>query len=314
MKIVLMEDLGVSPGRIEKEAGKLRELGHEFAAFSGSSDLEEQLKQTEDADVIILANMPMSEKLIENNPNLKFIDVAFTGYDHIPTALAASKGIAVSNASGYATDAVAEAALWGMLDQMRHLDDLQDRCRDGKSKAGIRGRLLKGKTVGIIGAGAIGKAAARLAKAFGAEIVGYARRKITDPVFDRQLDLDDLLEQSDVVSLHVPLTEQTRGLIGKEQLQNMKKDAILVNTARGPVVDQRALAEALEKGEIGGAYIDVFDAEPPLQKDLPILQAKNCTVTPHIGFDSQESMDLRADIVFDNLYSWLEGNQKNKIC
>lgn len=314
MKIVLLEDLGVSEQRIEEEAKKLEKLGHEFNSFSRTDDLNEQLEETKDADVIILANMPMNEKLIQNNPNLKFIDVAFTGVDHIPTALAKEKGIAVSNASGYATDAVAELAIFGMINRLRKLDELQNRCRDGKTKAGIRGNLLKGKTVGIIGAGEIGKAVAKLASAFGANVIGYNRSPITDPVFSRQLDLKDLLEESDLISLHVPLTESTKNLLSAEEFSLMKPSAILVNTARGPVVNQKDLAEALNSGKIAGAFIDVFDKEPPLDPNTDLLQAKNCTVTPHVGFDSVESMEKRADIVFDNLYSWLNGNQKNTIC
>ncbi len=314
MKIVLLEDLGVSPEWIEKEAEKLRAMGHTFESYARTTDLDLLKKESEGADVIMLANMPMDASLIEADPNLKFIDVAFTGVDHIPVALAKEKGIAISNASGYANDAVAELAAFMSTDLLRHVSQLEERCRQGGTKAGLRGSLLKGKTVGIVGAGEIGTQTARLLKAFGCRVLGYRRHKITDPVYDAQVDLDTLLKESDIVSLHVPLTDSTRHMIGKEQLALMKPSAILINTARGAAVDEQALVEALNNGQIAGAGIDVFDLEPPLPKDYPLLQAKNTIVTPHIGFDSIESMEKRAEIVFDNLYAFLDGKQNNKIC
>lgn len=313
MKIVLLENLGVSAQRIEQEKNKLNALNHEFYAYEKTTDLDVLLEETKDADVIMLANMPLDAKIIENNPNLKLIDVAFTGVDHIPTQLAKEKGIAISNASGYANDSVAELAIMMMIDCIREVTPLSKRAREGQTKASIRGRLLKGKTVGIVGAGEIGTATARLCKAFGCKVIGYRRSPITDPIYDKQCTLEELLQTSDIVSLHVPLNENTKHMISSQQLAMMKKDAILINTARGAVVDNQALAKALNEGQIGAAGIDVFDVEPPLSLDEPLLHSKNTIVTPHIGFDSVESMELRADIVFDNLYSWLNGEQKNKI-
>lgn len=314
MKIVLLEDLGVAPEVIEKEAEKLKAMGHTFEAYSKTTDLEVLKEETKDADILLLANMPLDAQVVEADPHLKFIDVAFTGVDHVPVALCKEKGIAISNASGYANDAVAELVALMSIDRLRHVSELENRCRKGKTKAGIRGNLLKGKTVGIVGAGSIGTTTARLLKAFGCKLLGFQRHPITDPVYDAQVDLDTLLKESDVVSLHVPLTESTRHLIGKEQLALMKPTAVLINTARGAVVDEQALAEALNKGQIAGAGIDVFDIEPPLPLDHPLLQAKNTIVTPHIGFDSVESMEKRAEIVFDNLYAFLQGSQLNSIC
>lgn len=313
MKIVLLENLGVSAQRIEQEKNKLNALNHDFYAYEKTTDLDVLLEETKDADVIMLANMPLDAKIIENNPNLKLIDVAFTGVDHIPTQLAKEKGISISNASGYANDSVAELAIMMMIDCIREVTPLSKRAREGQTKIGIRGRLLKGKTVGIVGAGEIGTATARLCKAFGCNVIGYRRSPITDPIYDKQCSLEELLQTSDIVSLHVPLTENTKHMISSQQLAMMKKDAILINTARGAVVDNQALAKALNEGQIGAAGIDVFDVEPPLSLDEPLLHSKNTIVTPHIGFDSVESMELRADIVFDNLYSWLNGEQKNKI-
>lgn len=313
MKIVLLEDLAIPSSELENYVQKLDSLGHIFLAYPKTNDVEALKKEVKDADVVMLANMPLPLEVLEAAPNVQFIDVAFTGVDHIPVAAAKEKGITISNASGYATEAVAELVLSETIFALRKLAALQARGKEGFSKEGLRGQLLQGKTIGIVGAGAIGREVARLCKAFGCKVLGYNRSDITDPNFDAQLPLEDLLVQSDVVTLHVPYTPETKGLIGKEQLEAMKPSAILVNTARGPIVDEKALIEALQKGTISGAILDVFDQEPPLPADYPLLKAPNVILTPHVGFDSQESMKLRAKIVFDNLFAWLDHQPQNVI-
>ena len=314
MRIVLLESLGVSEGVIEKHAQKLENMGHSFTAYEKNTDPAVQVERCRNADAVMLANMPLSEAVIDKAEHLKFIDVAFTGVDHIPMEAARKKGIAVSNASGYATQAVAELCVSFMIQLLRNVNKTEKRCRTSGTKDGLIGNLLCGKTVGIVGAGAIGKRTAALCKAFGCTVLAYNRSKITDAsVVDRQVSLEELLSSADIVSLHCPLTAETKGMIGKEQLAQMKKTAFLINTARGGVVDQDALAAALSDGQIAGAALDVFDKEPPLPEDHPLLHAPNTIVTPHIGFASVESLEQRADIVFENLYSWLEGRQLNAV-
>lgn len=313
MKIVLLENLGCSPKLLEKNAAKLTSLGHEFKIFQKTADLDKLREEVADADVIMLANMPFPAEALAAAKNAKFIDVAFTGVDHIPMEDAKKRGIAVSNASGYADEAVAELAISFMIQLLRKLPEAETRTRSGGTKAGLPARLLQGKTVGIIGAGAIGKRVAQLCKAFGAKVIAHNRRKVDEPAIDANAGLPELLEEADIVSLHCPLTPETRNLLGKDEFARMKKSAFLINTARGPVVDNTALAEALNNGEIAGAAIDVFDMEPPLPADYPILQAKNAILTPHLAFYSEESLEKRAETAFDNLYAWLEGKQQNKI-
>ncbi len=313
MRIVLLESLGISDGVIAKHAQKLENMGHSFTAYEKNTDPAVQVERCRNADAVMLANMPLSEAVIDKAEHLKFIDVAFTGVDHIPMEAARKKGIAVSNASGYATQAVAELCVSFMIQLLRNVNKTEKRCRTGGTKDGLIGNLLCGKTVGIVGAGAIGKRTAALCKAFGCTVLAYNRSKITDASVDRQVSLEELLSSADIVSLHCPLTAETKGMIGKEQLALMKKTAFLINTARGGVVDQDALAAALSDGQIAGAALDVFDKEPPLPEDHPLLHAPNTIVTPHIGFASVESLEQRADIVFENLYSWLEGRQLNAV-
>lgn len=311
MKIVLLESLGVSEELMSKHVRKLSDMGHTFVSFEKDTDPKVQLERSRDADVIMLANMPLDASVVENAESLKFIDVAFTGVDHVPVEKAKARGVAVSNASGYATQAVAELCVSFMIQLLRNVGKTEQKCRSGGTKAGLIGSLLCGKTVGIVGAGAIGRRTAELCKAFGCTVIAYNRSAVSDPAIDEQVSLDELLERSDIVSLHCPLTADTKGLIGKAQLAKMKNTAILLNTARGGVVEQDDLAEALRDGQIAGAALDVFDKEPPLAEDHPLLQAPNTVVTPHIAFASIESMEQRAEIVFQNLYSWLDGKQIN---
>lgn len=313
VKIALLEDLGCSPELLDKNAKKLAEMGHELNVHARSTDPEVIKKEIADADVIMLANMPLPAQALDAAGNAKFIDVAFTGVDHIPVENAKKRGIAISNASGYADEAVAELCISFMIQLLRQLNEAQERCRQGGTKAGLSARLIQGKTVGLIGAGAIGKRLAALLKAFGARVIAHNRREARDPNIDASVSLDELLADSDIVSLHCPLTPETKGMIGKNELKKMKKDAILINTARGLVVDNKALAEALDSGQIAGAACDVFDMEPPLPPDYPLVNAKNVIITPHLAFYSQEALEKRAEIAFDNLYAWLDGRQQNKV-
>ena len=313
MRIVLLESLGCSPELVEENAAKLRALGHEFITFPKTADPAQLLNETKDATVLMLANMPLPADVLAKSPVVKFIDVAFTGVDHIPVADAHARGIAISNASGYADESVAELCISLMIQLLRHLGEAEELCRNGGTKAGLGANLLQGKTVGLIGAGAIGKRLAALCKAFGCTVLAHNRRPVVDPAIDENVSLDELLRRSDIVSLHCPLTPETKGLIGSAQLAKMKKTAFLINTARGPVVDNAALAQALNEGVIAGAACDVFDMEPPLPKDYPLLHCKNIILTPHLAFYSQEALEERAKIAFANLYAWLDGKQTNKI-
>ena len=313
MKIVLLEELGVSETVLEKYSKKLEEMGHTFVSYKKDTNIETQIERVKDADVLMIANMPLDKKVIENANNLKFIDVAFTGVDHIPVEEAKQRNIAISNASGYATQAVAELCISFMIQLLRKIKENEESCRKGGTKEGLIGNLLCGKTVGIVGAGKIGKKVAELCKAFGCKVIAYNRSTINDNSIDEQVSLEELLKNSDIVSLHCPLTSETKGMIGKEQLKLMKETAILINTARGDVVKSADLAEALQNGTIAGVACDVFEKEPPLQLDYSLLNTPNTIVTPHMAFSSVESMEERAEIVFYNLFSWLDGKQKNKI-
>ena len=315
MKIVLLESLGIPAELLKSYADKLEAKGHTFAAYEKNTDAQVQIDRAQDADVIMIANMPLKGEVIRACKNLKFINVAFTGVDHVDLAAAKEMGVKVSNASGYSTQSVAELALGMMLSLLRNVPQVEERCRAGKTKDGLVGTELRGKTVGIVGAGAIGQNTGRLCKAFGCKVIAYNHRpkQAAEGTIDEFVDLDTLTRESDIISLNCPLNDSTRGMFDFERIAMMKKTAILINVARGPVVDSRALADALNEGRIAGAGIDVFETEPPLPVDHPLLHTPNTIVTPHVAFASKESMALRAQIVFDSLDSFLAGKQVNVI-
>lgn len=314
MKIVLLESLGVSDQVLADCARPLTEAGHTFEAYPKDTDPQVQIARAKDADVIMLANMPLKGEVISACDNLKYIDIAFTGVDHVDLDAARAKNVKVSNAAGYSTQAVAELSVCMMLNLLRNVPQVEERCRQGKTKDGLVGSELQGKTVGIIGVGAIGERTAKLCDAFGCKVLGYKRHvNGNEPSYIEFVSLDELLSRSDIVSLHCPLNDESRHLINRESIAKMKKGAYLINEARGPVVDSEALAEALNSGYLAGAGIDVFEVEPPLDVNHPLLHSKNTIVTPHVAFASAESMEARAHIVFDNIVKWMEGNQVNVI-
>ena len=314
MNIVLLESLGVPEEVLNACAKPLVDAGHTFKAYPKDADPKVQIERAKDADVIMIANMPLSGEVISACPNLKYIDVAFTGVDHVDLDAARAKGVKVSNAAGYSNEAVAELTLCMMLALLRNVPQVEARCRAGQTKDGLVGVELMGKTVGIVGVGAIGTRTAELCHAFGCKVLGNKRHVRGDePDYIEFVSLEELLSRSDIVSLHCPLNEDSRGMINKNTIAKMKPGALLINAARGPVVDSQALADALNNGDLGGAGIDVFETEPPLTLDHPLLHSKNTIVTPHVAFASAESMETRCKIVFDNIAQWMDGHQTNII-
>lgn len=314
MNIVLMESLGVDDSILNDYILKLKDKGHDFKVYNRSDDIKVQKEQIKDADIVIIANMPLSGEVISSAKRLKFINVAFTGVDHLDVSRAKGLGIDISNASGYSNESVCELTICMILTLLRNVREVEKRCREYKTKDGLVGSELNGKVVGIVGTGKIGSRVAQILSAFGCKILaynGFSNKADTDII--TYLPLKEMLEMSDIVTLHCPISEKSRHIINKQTLSCMKKDAILINTARGGVVDSSALAWALNNDMIRAAAVDVFDVEPPLDDSEPLLKAKNTLLTPHIAFASKESMLKRAKIVFENIDMWLSGNQINKI-
>lgn len=316
MNIVLMEPLGVSEEKISALAKALMEAGHKFTAYdSVATEKEEMAARAKNADALIIANHPLPDAVIEACPNLKYISVAFVGIDHVGQASCKARGIPVSNTAGYCRDAVAELALGLTLDCLRNISACNQVVRHGGTKAGLVGHELCGKTVGIVGTGNTGIRAAQLYKAFGCRVLGYSRsqRPAAREAGVEYVTLEDLLRSSDIVSVHTPLNESTKGLISRERVGQMKQGAILINTSRGPIVDSQAVADALNSGHLAAFGTDVFETEPPVAENHPFFSAKNVVATPHVAFATVESLERRADMAFDNVAKWLDGTVQNRM-
>ena len=307
MKIAIIEPLGIDEKAVEKLKQDFLPENIELVYYnSAPQDDEEKIKRSEDADIVMLANMPLRKNVLEKCSKLKMISVAFTGVDHIDMDYCKANDIMVCNCSGYANEAVCELVFGMVVDLYRNIFAADEAVRTGKTKVGLSQFELCGKKFGIIGAGAIGLKVANVAKAFGCDVYVYSRTpKDIDGI--KFVSLDDLLSICDVVSVHVPLTKQTKDLINAENITKMKPTSLLINTARGPVVNAKALADALKNNIIAGAGVDVFDNEPPIAMDNPLLNAPNVVLTPHIGFATKEAMEKRAVIAFTNINKYLMG-------
>ena len=311
MKLVITEPLGISEAQAEvlKKEYLPADLEMVYCNTPPKDDAEKAAR-AQGAELVMLANMPFKENVLKELKDVKLLSVAFTGVDHVGMDYCKEHGIVVSNCSGYANEAVSELAIGLTLALYRRMIASDKAVREGKTRAGLLGIELSGKTFGVIGAGAIGKRTIALAKAFGCEVVFYNRGE-TEIEGAKFVELDELLAVSDVISLHVPLTAETKGLIGAKEIAKMKKTALLINAARGPVVDSRVLADALKEGRIAGAGIDVFEGEPPIAGDHPLLNAPNVILAPHVGFATQEAMEKRAVIAFKNVQAYLAGKPQN---
>ena len=309
MTIVCVESLGIPQNRFETLKAHYTAMGHSFTYYMDRREDEETLaERMRDADVAVISNIKLTASVLSQCTKLRYLSVAFTGLDHIDLEYCKAHDITVQNAAGYSTTAVSELAVGMMLDLLRNIVTLSELTHQGGSRGTFLGRELRGKTVGIIGTGAIGTATARLLLAFGAKVIAWSRseRPEVKALGVEYMPLDNLLRQSDIVSLHVPLCDETRGLIGERELALMKPTAMLVNTARGPVCDISAVGRALIESRIAGAAFDVFEHEPPLPIDHLLLSTNRCLVTPHVAFATEESFAARADIVFGHVDEWLK--------
>ena len=308
MNITCVEPLGISQEYFESIKVDFENKGHRFSYYMDRNESEQVLiDRMKDSDIVIISNIPLKQHVLEACGNLKMLSVAFTGLDHIDLEYCKQHGITVKNAAGYSTTAVSELAVGLMIDVMRKITELDLATRNGGTRNNYLGIELRGKTVGIVGTGAIGSATIKLLKAFGCNILAYSRteRQEIMALGVKYCTLDTLVAESDIISLHVPLNNETFHLIDSRLISMMKPSAILINTARGNVVDIDTLAQALKNGSIRGAGIDVFEKEPPLDTNHPLLSAPNCVVIPHIGYASREAFDIRAGIVLDNVRNFL---------
>ncbi len=314
MKIAFLEPLGISGESLKEIVERIVGTQHEITYYHDRNEDPAVLtERSQGADCVVLSNIKYSRDIMEKCPELKMICVAFTGVDLVDVDFCRERGIRVCNCAGYSTAAVADLVFGLVIDLARNILACNDAVRKGGTKQGLVGFELEGKKFGVIGAGAIGERVLKIAQAFGCETYAYNRsvKEIPGVTF---VSMEELLKTCDIVSVHVPQTVDTIGLIGKEQFAMMKKHALFINTARGPIVDSQALADALNEGTIAGAAVDVFEMEPPVPQEHALLHAKNLMATPHVAFASRQAFEKRAVIVAENIKGWLAGNMQNEIC
>ena len=314
MKINFLEPLGISNDRLREIVDNTIGTQHEVTYYSDrNEDPAVLVERCQGADCVVLSNMKFGRDIIEKCPELKMICVAFTGVDLVDIEYCKEKNIRVCNCAGYSTVAVADLVFGFVIDLARNVFPCNEVVRKGGTKQGLVGFELEGKKFGVIGAGAIGQRVLKIAQAFGCETYAYNRspKEIPGVQF---VTMEDLLKTCDIISVHVPQTKETIGLIGEEQFDMMKDTALFINTARGPIVDSEALAKALNEGQIAGAAVDVFEVEPPVAADHVLFGAKNLIATPHVAFASQQAFEKRAVIVAENIKCWINGNMQNVIC
>ena len=316
MKIVVLDGYGLNPGDLSWSGWEA--LG-ELKVYDRTSP-SELLERSEGAEVLITNKTLITANDMALLPELKYIGVLATGYNVVDIDEAKARGIVVTNIPAYSTASVAQMVFAHILNITQRVGYYADE--------NVRGRWtnnadfcywdtnlveLDGKKMGIVGYGNIGKATARIALAFGMEVLAYTSKEQKDlPQGVKKATLDELFAESDVISLHCPLTPDTKELVNANRLKAMKPNAILVNTGRGPLINEQDLADALNEGRIAGAGLDVLSVEPSVAGN-PLLSAKNCFITPHIAWAAKEARTRLMDIAINNLRSYQEGNIINNV-
>jgi len=317
MNIVVLDGYTTNPGDLSWEG--LAALG-DCTVYDRSGD-EEVLPRAEGAEIVLVNKVLMTGERIAHLERLRYIGLLSTGYNVVDLPSAREQGIVVSNVPSYSTMSVAQLVFAHLLRRCHHVAEHAQGVREGRWSASEDFCYwdyplveLAGQTMGIVGYGRIGQATTALARAFGMSVLVYDVRPPDDlpegvTFTDR---LDDVFGQADVVSLHCPLTDDNQGMVDRRRLELMKRTAVLINLARGPLVDEDALADALEQGQIAGAALDVLSAEPPPEGSR-LLTARNCQITPHIAWATQSARKRLIDVATDNVRAFLEGRPQNAV-
>jgi glycerate dehydrogenase len=315
MQIAFLDSFTLNPGDLSWV--ELEKLGE--CIFFDRTPVDEIIDRAAHAEIVLTNKTPLSRETQAQLPKLKYIGVAATGYNIVDVAAARQRGIVVTNVPGYASQSVTQSVIAHLLNFTLHVAQHGQSVSVGKwSKCedfcywDYPLIELAGLTLGIVGLGQIGRAVAKAADAFGMKVIAYDASAVIPPQGVQMVAIEELFRQSDVVSLHCPLTPQTTNLINAERLAWMKPTAFLINTSRGPLIDENALAEALNAGRIAGAGLDVLSVEPP-PPELPLLKAKNCCITPHIAWATVSARKRLLGEVTENVRAFLAGTPRNAV-
>lgn len=316
MKIVVLDGFAANPGDLSWDG--LKALGDVTVYERTPASLT--VERAQGAEAIFTNKTLITKEVMEKLPDLQYVGVLATGYNVVDVNYAKEKGITVTNIPAYSTDSVAQMVFSLLLELCQHAQRHSDAVYNGdwtNSKDFCFWNFplveLAGKTMGIIGFGGIGQKVAQIAYAFGMQVIAYnPRKKEYEHENFRWGALEEVFAEADVVSLHCPLFPETKGLVNEKTLSLMKKSAFIINTSRGPVIEEKDLADALNEGRIAGAGVDVLSTEPP-QADNPLLSAKNCVITPHIAWASLEARTRLMKIATENLRAFQQGTPVNVV-
>ena len=315
MKIVILDGHALNPGDLSWDC--FQQFGT-VTYYDRTETESDTIARIGDSDIVLLNKVAITETVLAACPHIRLICILATGYNVVDCEAAAKRGIPVCNVPGYGTDAVAQftfALLLELCHQVGHhshvvhqgkWSDCPDFCFWDTPQM-----ELAGKTMGIIGYGSIGQAVGKIAKAFGMKVIAYSRTQYPEHA-EEYVDLDTMLAESDIISLHCPLFPETKGIINAESIRKMKDGAILLNTSRGPMIDEAAVADALKSGKLRGAAVDVV-FEEPISRENPLLTAPNCLITPHMAWAPVESRQRILDITVKSIQAFLDGEPQNVV-
>ena len=317
MKLVIMDGNALNPGDMSWDCFK--EFG-EITVYPRTVGKDEIIRRIGNSDIVLLNKVPIDAEVLDACPSIKLICCLSTGYNVVDIQAAKARGIPVCNVPAYSTAAVSQFTFALLLELCHRVGHHDQTVHDGKWAAcpdfcywDTPQMELAGKTMGIIGFGRIGQAVGRIARAMGMEVLAYSRsRRPEGEAIGTYVDLDTLLQRSDIVSLHCPLFPETQNLINASTIAKMKDGAILLNTSRGPVIDETAVADALRTGKLRGAAMDVV-SEEPISPHNPLLSAPNCIITPHMAWAPMETRQRILDTTFQNIQGFLTGNSVNVV-
>ena len=314
-QIVVLDGHALNPGDLTWD--RLRQLGR--CTIHERTAPDAVVERAAGAEIVLVNKSPLTAAVIAELPDLKYIGVLATGYNIVDVEAAKQRGIPVTNIPTYGTSSVSQMVFAHLLNLTQHVSDHASAVRAGRWATAIDWCFwdsplleLDGMTMGIVGFGRIGQATGKLADAFGMRVLAFDAFPVDAPDYASMVDLDTVFRETDVISLHCPLTPENEKMVGRERLKLMKPTAFLINTSRGQLVDEDALAEALNSGQIAGAGLDVLRVEPPLA-DHPLYTAKNCQITPHIAWATRSSRNRLLNTAVDNVEAFLKGGPQNVV-
>jgi glycerate dehydrogenase len=317
MKIVVLDGYTLNPGDLSW--GELEGLGD--VTIYDRTPKDKVLERALGAEIVFTNKTVLGEEELSKLTELKYIGVLATGYNVIDMDAVRKRGVVVTNVPSYSTKSVAQITFALLLELCHHVQEHSDEVRSGAWSRSIDFSFwnyplieLDNKTMGIIGFGSIGKQVADIAAAFGMKVIAYSRTKTDQSNRSnfKWVELDELFSMSDIISLHCPLFPETKEIINRDSINKMKESVIIINTSRGPLINEEELAEALNSGRISAAAVDVLSTEPP-QRDNPLLSAKNCVVTPHIAWAAKEARQRLMNTAVENLKAFLKGQPQNVV-